>query len=163
MITIIPFEDRYTLDFKHLNFEWLRKFFAIEPYDEYQLSRPRQEIIDKGGYIFLVRTGEEIVGTVALMKESNHSFELTKMSVTQKSQGKGISKLLMNTCVATAKEKLWERIFLYSNTSLEPAVKLYRKYGFREIPLEAGSQYTRTNIKMELKFNQINATARGNN
>ena len=86
------------------------------------------------------------------MKETDISFELTKMSVTKDSQGKGVSKLLMDACVNLAKEKKWDRLFLYSNTILVPAIQLYRRYGFREIPLETNSHYSRTNIKMELKL-----------
>jgi GNAT superfamily N-acetyltransferase len=152
MITIVPFEQKYSADFKRLNLEWLQQYFVVEPYDEYQLSHPLEEIIAKEGYIFLARENENIAGTVALMKENDHSFELTKMSVTLNSQGKGISKLLMNACVTLAKEKKWRRLFLYSNTKLVPAIQLYRSYGFVEIPLEPNSQYNRTNIKMELKL-----------
>ena len=153
MITIIPFDEKFADDFRQLNIEWLREYFEVEPYDEYQLSHPLSEIIDKGGYIFLAKENDKIVGTVALMKETDVSFELTKMSVTRNSQGKGISKMLMDACLQLAKDKKWDRLFLYSNTKLAPAIQLYRRYGFKEIPLEADSHYSRTDIKMELKFN----------
>ena len=149
---IIPFEEKYTDDFKRLNLEWLQHYFNVEPYDEYQLSNPKQEIINKGGFIFLAKENGGIVGTVALMKETENSYELTKMSVTKSSQGKGISKLLMDACIELAKEKRLHRLFLYSNTKLTPAMQLYRNYGFVEIPLEAKSHYQRSNIKMDLKI-----------
>ncbi len=152
MITIIPFEEKYAADFRRLNIEWLQEYFQVEPYDEYQLTHPFREIIDKGGYIFLAKEDEQIVGTVALMKETDVSFELTKMSVTKNSQGKGISKSLMDACVQLAEDKKWDRLFLYSNTKLVPAIQLYRRYGFKEIELEAHSHYSRTNIKMELRL-----------
>ena len=152
MITIIPFEEKYAAEFRKLNIEWLLEYFQVEPYDEYQLAHPIQEIIDKGGYIFLAKDDEQIVGTAALMKETDVSFELTKMSVTKKSQGKGISKMLMDACLQLAKDKKWDRLFLYSNTKLVPAIQLYRRYGFKEIALETNSHYSRTNIKMELKL-----------
>ncbi|HEY6502367.1 MAG TPA: GNAT family N-acetyltransferase [Chitinophagaceae bacterium] len=152
MVAVIPFEEKYADDFKRLNIEWLQQYFTVESYDEYQLSHPKQEILDKEGYIFLAKTGNEIIGTVALMKEKDLSFELTKMSVTKDWQGKGASKLLMDACIQIAKEKKWERLFLYSNTLLAPAIQLYCKYGFMQIPLEVNSHYARTNIKMELKL-----------
>ena len=150
MITIIPFEEKYSDDFRKLNIEWLNEYFDVEPYDDYQLSHPISAIINKGGYIFLANDDETIVGTAALMKESNASFELTKMCVTKTSQGKGISKMLLDACLRLAKEKDWDRLFLYSSTRLIPAIELYRKYGFKEIPLEKNSHYSRTDIKMEL-------------
>jgi N-acetylglutamate synthase-like GNAT family acetyltransferase len=153
VVNIIPYEDKHASAFKQLNIEWLQQYFVVEAYDEYQLSHPSEEIINKDGYIFLAKDNETIVGTVALMKETDQSFELTKMSVTKNSQGKGISKLLMDACIWSAKEKKWDRLFLYSNTILVPAMRLYRQYGFIEIPLENNSHYHRTNIKMELKLN----------
>ena len=152
MITIIPFEEKYADDFRKLNIEWLQEYFVVEPYDEYQLSHPLSEILSKGGYIFLAKENEMIVGTAALMKESAVSFELTKMCVTRSSQGKGISKMLLDACLELAKEKKWDRLFLYSSTRLVPAIQLYRKYGFKEISLEKNSHYSRTNIKMELNL-----------
>ena len=99
MITIIPFEEKYADDFRKLYIEWLNEYFNVEPYDEYQLSHPLTEILNKGGHIFLARENEHIVGTAALMKENMSSFELTKMCVTKNSQGKGISKMLLDACL----------------------------------------------------------------
>ena len=152
MITIIPFEEKYSDHFRKLNIEWLNEYFNVEPYDEYQLSHPLSEIINKGGHIFLASENENIIGTAALMKENSSSFELTKMCVTKSSQGKGISKMLLDACLRLAKEKDWDRLYLYSSTKLIPAIELYRKYGFKEIPLEKNSHYSRTDIKMELKL-----------
>ena len=42
------------------------------------------------------------------------------------------------------------RIVLESHTSLTPAITLYRKYGFVEVPLDAATQYERVDIRMEL-------------
>src|SRR5690606_19548146 len=44
-----------------------------------------------------------------------------------------------------------KKVFLYSNTIQSIAIKLYRKLGFIEIPVEAGV-YERANIKMELSL-----------
>ena len=112
-ISIIPFEEKYTCHFKQLNIEWLQQYFVIEAYDEYQLSHPIQEIIDKGGCIFLAKENENIIGTVALMKETDRSFEITKMSLTKDSRGKGVSKLLMDACIQLANDKIWDRLFLF--------------------------------------------------
>ena len=54
-IEIIPYISEYQEDFKQLNIEWLQQYFVIEAYDEYQLSHPIEEIIDKGGHIFLAK------------------------------------------------------------------------------------------------------------
>ena len=40
------------------------------------------------------------------------------------------------------------KVILYSNTKLGPAIHLYQKYGFVEVPMGT-SEYKRSNIKME--------------
>lgn len=152
-IEIIPFDDQHAGAFRELNLEWLRQYFTVEPYDEWQLSNPGSEIIGKGGYIFLAKEQNMIVGTVALAKQTDRSYELTKMCVTERKRGRGVGKLLMETCIRLGQEHKWQRLFLYSSTKLVTAIQLYRKYGFTEIPLEANSHYQRTNIKMELPLN----------
>jgi ribosomal protein S18 acetylase RimI-like enzyme len=39
---------------------------------------------------------------------------------------------------------------LVSNTKLEPAIQLYRKYGFVEVPVSGGRGYERVDIEMHL-------------
>ena len=39
---------------KLLNIEWLETYFVVEEIDERVLSHPHTEIIDPGGYIFMV-------------------------------------------------------------------------------------------------------------
>ena len=43
------------------------------------------------------------------------------------------------------------KLVLYSNTMLQSAIHLFRKYGFEEVELESGV-YERANIKMEKHF-----------
>jgi ribosomal protein S18 acetylase RimI-like enzyme len=147
-VEIIPFSIDLKEPIKTLNLEWLRKYFKVEPKDERILSDPQGEIIDKGGMIFYAKYAEKIVGTVSLLKIDSTTFELSKMAVSDGNQGLGIGKKLMIHCLAVAKEKGIQKIILYSNRSLEPAIHLYESFGFIEIPVEEGV-YERANIKME--------------
>lgn len=79
-------------------------------------------------------------------------LELTKMAVSPKHRGLKIGQQLMQHCIDYAKSKGLPRIILYSNTKLENAIYIYRKYGFIEIPVEENCPYKRSNIKMELNF-----------
>ena len=47
-----------------------------------------------------------------------------------------------------------DRIVLYSNTILESAIHLYKKYGFTEVEMDK-PHYKRANIKMELNLKLI--------
>ena len=147
-IQIIDFSDDLKESIKTLNYEWLKKYFRVEKSDVISLSNPREEIIDKGGFIFYAKLNDEIVGTASLLKKSNTIFELGKMAVSEKAQGHKIGTLLLEHCLSFAKQKEIRTLLLYSNTQLQSAIHLYRKYGFFEVELEKGL-YERADIKME--------------
>lgn len=147
-IEIINYTEDLKEPIKTLNIEWLEKYFKVEPNDLIQLSNPKEEILDKGGYIYYARYNGEVVGTVSLMKVENGIYELAKMAVTDKVQGLGIGNALMQHCFNEAKRLGIEKLLLYSNRSLTPAIHLYEKYGFQEVAMKAG-HYERANIKME--------------
>lgn len=152
-IEIISFTSKYSKNFYDLNIEWLESFFVVEPYDETILSNPEKYIINKGGHIFFAKMNGEVVGTVALMPiVDSDLFELTKMAVSPNHRGLKTGQKLMQHCIDFAKSIGLPKLILYSNTKLENAIYIYRKYGFIEIPVELNSPYIRSDIKMELVF-----------
>ena len=148
LIQIIDFTEGLELPIQTLNYEWLEKYFTVEPSDVTALSNPKKEIIDKGGFIFYAKLQDEIVGTASLLKKSDGVFEIAKMAVSEKAQGHKVGTLLLKHCLTFAQQNQIKTLILYSNTQLEAALHLYRKYGFTEVPLEPGL-YERANIKME--------------
>lgn len=151
-LEIVSYKEEYASHFYDLNIEWLKTYFYVEPYDEEVLSKPKKYIIDKGGHIFFAILNNEVVGTVALMPiDDNGSFELTKMAVSPEHRGYKIGQKLMTKCIDFAKDHNFSKLLLYSNTVLENAIYIYRKYGFIEVPIEENSPYQRGNIKMVYK------------
>jgi N-acetylglutamate synthase-like GNAT family acetyltransferase len=148
-VVIIPFSIALQEHIKTLNVEWLERYFKVEPKDELVLSNPQKEIIEKDGFIYYAKYKDRIVGTVSLIKINESEFELSKMAVTDAIQGLGIGNKLVQHCLAVAKEKKIVKLILYSNRRLTPALHLYSKYGFIEVPLE-NTDYERADIKMEL-------------
>ena len=149
MISVIEFEPKYAGDFKQLNLEWLDKFGLTEAADLLMLNNPQKEIIDTGGSIFLAKSGENIVGSAALIRETFSQYELAKMAVAEAFKGKGISKLLIEACLERARKAGAERIYLSSNSQLTTALNLYKKYGFKYITVK-DSHYTTADVMMEL-------------
>ena len=76
------------------------------------------------------------------------------MAVTEAHQGKGLGKMLLQTCIDKARSLGKKRLVLETNSVLGTAVALYRKFGFVELGSDAAppSAYTRTEIFMELKL-----------
>ncbi len=147
-IQIIEFYNELSEPIKTLNYEWLEKYFRVEENDITVLSNPKKYIIDEGGHIYYAKLNDEIVGTASLLKKSETVYELGKMAVSDKAQGHGIGTILLEYCLDIAKQQKIQILILYSNTILQSAIHLYRKYGFEEIALESGI-YERANIKME--------------
>lgn len=150
-IEIIDYSDDLSEPIKTLNYEWLEKYFHVEEGDAISLSDPKKYIIEKGGYICYAKLNGEIVGTASLLKKSKSVFELGKMAVKVKAQGLGIGTILLEQCIIVAKQKQLTTLILYSNTKLQSAIHIYRKYGFEEVELESGL-YERANIKMVKHF-----------
>ena len=148
MIEIVNYTEDTKEYVKHLNYEWLEKYFVVESNDVIQLADPQREIIDKEGLIYYAKHNGAIVGTASLLKIEEGVFELGKMAVSEKAQRLGIGKILIEHCIKVAQQMQLAKLVLYSNKSLKPAMHLYEKYGFVEIPLEPG-HYGRANIKME--------------
>jgi len=144
---ILEFEDHLSKYVKILNVAWLQKYFYVEENDELTLSNPQKYIINKGGFVFFAKLNDEIVGTVSLLKINDHAFELAKMAVDESVQGLGIGKKLIEHCFIFCQSNHIQQLVLYSNTKLESAIHLYKKYGFVEVPLDCNS-YKRCNIKM---------------
>lgn len=151
VVEIIVFSEELSEPIKTLNYEWLEKYFRIEEGDVASLSDPQKHIIDKGGLIYYAKLNGEIVGTASLLKKSETVYELGKLAVSDKAQGHGIGTILIEHCLNIAKQKQIKTLILYSNTILQSAIHLFRKYGFEEVELESGV-YERANIKMEKHF-----------
>jgi GNAT superfamily N-acetyltransferase len=150
-IKIVDYHADYASYFYDFNIEWLETFFYVEPYDAEVLSNPQSYIIDKGGHVFFAKSKNNIVGTVALIAVHDGVYELSKMAVAPDYRGKKIGHELMHYCISFAKINNFNTLILYSNTKLENAIHIYKKYGFVEIPLEE-SVYKRSDIKMKLKI-----------
>lgn len=150
-VTIIGYRDELQEDFKRLNVEWIEAYFKVEKTDLLYLDNPRSYIIDKGGYIFFAQYDGETVGTCALAKMDAATFELAKMGVSPRAQGKSIGWLLGQACIAKARQVGAKKLYLESNTRLVPAINLYYKLGFKKVT-GPPSPYERANIQMELEL-----------
>ncbi|HVT84942.1 MAG TPA: GNAT family N-acetyltransferase [Chitinophagaceae bacterium] len=151
MVTIIPYQEKYHSEFKRLNLEWLDQYGLTESHDLMVLNDPNGTILSKGGFIWLAKEQDEIAGTVALINEGNGIFELAKMAVAKKWQGRGISRLLMETCLNKLREIGAKKVTLFSNHQLSVALQLYEKYGFRHVEV-VNTPFMTADVKMELSL-----------
>lgn len=149
---IITYSPEYQKAFRDLNTEWLEQYFHVEKTDQEVLASPQEYIIDRGGMIFFAREGEEILGTAALMKMEDAVYEFTKMAVPTRARGKGIGQLLMQYTIEYAQAQDWKELIIYTNSTLNNAIHIYKKYGFEQVAIEHENPYDRADIKMHLSL-----------
>ena len=140
--------------FESLNREWIEKYFELEEADRVVFKDPYKEVVEPGGQIFFVVVNGEVLGTCAVMRLDARTYELAKMAVSSKAQGRGYSNLLMKSAIAFARENGAERLILLSNTRLTAAIALYEKFGFKSVPITEAEEYKRVDIQMELSFGE---------
>ena len=138
--------------FRTLNEEWISRYFVLEPKDRETLGDPENTILRKGGRIFMVWTGGEAVGCVALIPMGDGVYELSKMAVSPAMRGQGIGRRLLEYAIGQARTMGASSLFLGSNSVLKNAVHLYESVGFSHVPPEKLPEmhYARADVFMEM-------------
>jgi GNAT superfamily N-acetyltransferase len=148
----ITYDPQYKTAYRDLNARWIEKYFVIEPKDVEQLENPEECLAD-GGQVFFITHDGKAVGTCAMYKMDDGRYELAKMAVDPAFQGRGLSNTLMSESEAWVKAQGGTEVYIRSNTVLTPAITLYRKHGYVEVPREGvDPEYARCNIDMIKKI-----------
>ncbi|MFD2569997.1 GNAT family N-acetyltransferase [Spirosoma soli] len=156
-ISIIPYAPVYQPDFKRLNVEWISHYFTVEPHDLEQLDHPEIHVLPNQGQIFFAKrqvaddSDRGIVGCVAVVNMGALGFELAKMAVSPSAQGQGIGRMLCEAAINYARQIGVKALWLESNRRLTPALTMYEKVGFREVP-RLETPYARADIRMEMRL-----------
>jgi N-acetylglutamate synthase-like GNAT family acetyltransferase len=154
MPAVLFFSEEFAPHFERLNREWIEAHFAIEEADEAVFRQPHTHIVERGGQIFFIEVEGEVVGTCAVIHHNEKVYELAKMAVTPRARGRGYGDLLVLTAIEFAHKQGAEVLMLLTNSSLEPALRLYEKHGFKHVPVNAGQEYARADVQMELNLNE---------
>jgi len=151
-LSIVAYRPEHQPWFEKLNREWIEKYFHMEVIDRQVLEQPDIFILATGGKILMAVLENEVVGTAALKVVDDETYEFTKMAVDINYRGLGIGQALTEACIDLSWSLGAKRVILYSSTRLVPAITLYKKLGFVEIPVDG--VYERSDIKMELTRKQ---------
>lgn len=139
-------------DFERLNREWIERFFAVEAGDLEVFEDPEAVIVAPGGQIFFVMDEGQVRGTCAVIRHDGETYELAKMAVAPATRGRGHGDRLVQAAIAYARAAGARRLMLVSNSRLGPALNLYRKHGFRDVPLDPSNGYSRADIQLQLSL-----------
>lgn len=146
-LAIINYRPEHQPWFEKFNRNWIEKYFWMEPIDVDVLQYPETHILRPGGAILMALVDGEIAGTAALKLSRPGVYEFTKMGVDEKFIGQGVGEALAKASIQKVKDLQGHTIILYSSTKLIPAISLYKKLGFIEVPVDG--PYARSDIKMK--------------
>lgn len=148
-VEIIDYSPEFREQFTAMNLEWISHYFKVEPHDLEQLENPEVYILSKGGRIYFAQYDNEIIGTIALIKVNETTYEMAKMAVRPQFKGIGAGEMLGKHLIEQAKILGCKYLFLESNQILTPALTLYKKLGFVEVPI-GETPYKRADFKAEM-------------
>jgi ribosomal protein S18 acetylase RimI-like enzyme len=148
---IVEFSQEHAEAFRTLNEAWISKYFTLEAKDREVLGDPQGKIIAKGGRIFMALEAGRPVGCVALLKMADGGYEVAKMTVAESLRGSGLGRLLMQRCIEAGAADGVPRLYLETNSSLAPALALYRAMGFEHLA-PAETAYVRADVFMERRY-----------
>jgi len=148
-VTVVPYREAFKRAFEQLNRDWIEGYFVLEEPDREVFRDPRAKILETGGQIFFVLEGDQVQGTCAVLRHNAEVCEIAKMAVAPGARGRGYGDLLMVAAIRFAAETGARRIIIVSNTVLQPAIRLYQKHGFVQVPMSLDSRYRRANIRLE--------------
>ena len=148
---IAHFRPEHARAFRTLNEAWISRHFTLEPKDREVLEDPQGKILAKGGVIFMALQDGEAVGCAALLKMPDGGYEVAKMTVSENLRGSGLGRRLMQACIDEGARLGATRLYLETNSSLAPALGLYRAMGFRDLA-PAATEYARADVFMERRY-----------
>ena len=137
-----------------LNQAWIERYFRMEEKDRKTLGDPMGQILAPGGEILMAEDGGAAIGCCALIPMEAGAYELAKMAVSERYQGRGVGRLLMDTAIAAARAKGARRLFLETNGKLTTAIRLYETAGFVHVKRATPSEYDRSDVCMEMRFHE---------
>ena len=87
-----------------------------------------------GSHMWVAEWNGKVVGMVGLIHNESHKpevAELQRMSVSPVCRRMGIAKKLLDALLKHAKDQQYEKIVLTTTSAQTPAIRLYKKYGFK--------------------------------
>ncbi|MBQ9140684.1 MAG: GNAT family N-acetyltransferase [Lachnospiraceae bacterium] len=104
--------------------------FMIEFLAEDKWCYTRYSENENIGKVWVVSIDNHSVGCIAYREKADGVAEVKRLFVRKEYRGQGIAKNLLKTVECYAKEQGCHTLFLDTRITLEPAVSIYRAFGF---------------------------------
>lgn len=131
---IDTYKTEYKEAFIRLNTEWLTRFYWVEDFDQYAMDHV-EELIDQGAMAFFALDDEEdVIATCMAMPLEKTTWEICKLAARNQYTGTGAGSAVLQAALNYAEQHGAQKEVLISCRGLKPAIHLYQKFGFYEVP-----------------------------
>ena len=103
---------------------------------------PSHYLADPGSHFWVAEIDRLIKGMVGIQRISEDEAELRRMSVAAETRRQGIGRGLLRVSETFCREQGYRRIKLTTVNLLQPAIAMYRNYGYQQIGEEQYGQIT---------------------
>ena len=124
-------------------------FEVLDPTLNPDLEDIWESYVARGGCFLVAVTGEKLVGTGALIRESASSGRIVRMSVASDQRQRGIGRLLVQELIATGQRAGYTKIVVETNDDWYGAIRLYKGCGFLQYDHRDGE------VHMQLQIGDI--------
>lgn len=131
---IIEYQEQYRSDFIALNTAWLEHFYSVEPFDQDMMDRV-DELVQNGGMVYFALEDGKVLATCMTIPLSEGVWEMCKLAAVDQYTGTGAGSAVFQACMDYALSHGAKKLSLISCRSLKPAIHIYEKFGFYEVPL----------------------------
>ena len=115
-----------------------RAYLERQHYDR-ELEHLEEKYGPPGGRLYLAQTDGEPAGCIGLRKIDDASCEMKRLYVRPRFRGQSVGALLVEQILEDARSIGYSRILLDTFPFLQSAIRMYRGYGFVEVPSYNGS------------------------
>lgn len=146
---IVEYQKKYEKDFIELNTAWVERFFTVEQADRDVLEYV-EDLLKAGAMVYFALEEGHVLATCMAMPLGGDVWEICKLAAAGQYTGKGAGSAVFKACMEYAIAQGAKKLTLISNRRLKPALHIYEKHGFREVPLnKAYWGFDRADIEFE--------------
>lgn len=145
---ITEYQPKFKNDFIRLNTAWIEKYFSMEQ-EDYEVLDNIERQLENGAMIFFAVEKDIVLAAGMTVPVGDAKWEICKLAADEKYQGSGAGSAVFKACMDYAVSHGAEKLVVVSNSILKPALHIYEKFGFREIPVDKTHSYQRGDIQFE--------------
>lgn len=131
---IVTYRPEYREAFVRLNTEWLTRFYWVESFDQYAMDHVEDLIAQGAMAFFALDDAGEVLATCMAMPLEGTTWEICKLAARNQYTGIGAGSAVLQAAMHYAERHGAKKEVLISCRNLKPAIHLYQKFGFREVP-----------------------------